>query len=376
MTGGTSVCRHYRTGERLVVETVGVDRRLRAAAAGETDDGLLLGPALADLQINGYQGINFTSDEITPEGILTVTRTLRERGTPFFCPTIVTSSRETMLHALRTYEAAGDLYPEVKRANLGYHLEGPYISTEDGPRGAHPKEHARHPNWEEFQLFQEAARGQVCYVTLAPELPGAIPFIEQLAAAGILVALGHTGPNTQQITEAAAAGARLCTHLGNGAHAMLPRHPNYLWDMLAEDRLSISIIADGFHLPPQVVKVMTRAKSPAHTLLVSDVIHFGGMAPGVYPMDDNRQVEVGANGRIGLYGTPFLAGANALLDACVSNAVAFAQLDPADALDMATLHAWSLLQRPAPCLAPGQPLERAMLYRWEDGRLRVVEVID
>jgi len=349
-------------------------RERRGDERGETDR--WIGPALADIQINGYGGINFTSAAITPEGILAVTRALREKGTAYFCPTIVTASSEVILHALRTYEAACAQYPEVAQASLGYHLEGPYISSEDGPRGAHPQEYARDPDWEEFQTFQEAANGQISYVTLAPERDGSLPFIEKLAEAGILVALGHTGPSTQQIADAASAGARLCTHLGNGAHAMLPRHPNYLWDMLAEDQLHISLIADGFHLPPQVVKVMIRAKSPARTVLVSDVIHYGGMAPGVYPMDANRQVEITPNGRIGLYGTPFLAGANALVDECVSHAAAFANLDRADALDMASTTPLSLLRRPVPPLAPGAPVSKAMLFRWAGGRMQVEQILD
>src|SRR5687768_6411871 len=149
----------------------------------------------------------------------------------------------------------------------GFHLEGPYFSIEDGPRGAHPKEHARDPDWDEFRRWQDAAGGRVRMVTLAPERNGALRFIEQLTAAGVVAAIGHTAATGRQIRDAAAAGARTSTHIGNGCHAVLPRHDNYVWEQLACDDLWASVIADGHHLPPAVLKSVIRAKTPGRVLL-------------------------------------------------------------------------------------------------------------
>ena len=151
---------------------------------------------------------------------------------------------------------------EVARASFaGFHVEGPYIASEDGPRGAHPLAHVRDPDWDEFQRYQEAADGRIAIFTLAPEREGALEFIEKVAATGVIVSIGHSGASPERIREAVAAGAQMSTHLGNGAHAELPRHPNYIWEQLAADALWAGIIPDGFHLPPAVLKSFYRAKA-------------------------------------------------------------------------------------------------------------------
>ncbi|HTE16934.1 MAG TPA: amidohydrolase family protein, partial [Armatimonadota bacterium] len=205
----------------------------------------------------------------------------------------------------------------------GVHVEGPYLSAEDGPRGAHPLEHVRAPDWDEFERFQEAAGGRIRLFSLAPETPGALPFIERLAAAGIVPALAHTGAEPETIRDAVRAGARMSTHLGNGAHAQIRRHPNYIWEQLAHDELYASIIADGHHLPPSVVKVIARAKGPERLALVSDAVSLGGLPPGLYA--EGRH-EVLPSGKIVVGGTPYLAGAGHLLDTCIANALRFTDL--------------------------------------------------
>jgi len=372
LTKTATACRHYRTGDVFMLDA----DALRAPMAGEpTETDLILAPALVDLQINGYKGVCFYSGKLTPEEVKTAFQTIAATGTAYFCPTITTQSQQTMLQGIQAIEEACRRYPEVARMNLGYHLEGPWISSEDGPRGAHPREYARDPSWEEFQQLQEAANGKVRIVTMAPERNGALPFITRLAEAGVIATIGHAMPTTEQVTAAADAGATFSTHLGNGAHPMMPRHPNYLWDQLAEDRLNISIIADGFYLPPNVVKVMIRAKGLQRTILVSDVLDLSGMPPGIYPLDENRAVEIAPNGRMGLHGTPMLAGANSMIDVCVGNAVRFAGIALADALDMATVNPWRLLGKQPPVLAPGADLHAAMLCRWQDEKLSVEEII-
>src|SRR5205807_1149747 len=168
------------------------------------------------------------------------------------------------------------------RAMPCFHLEGPYISAEDGPRGAHPLAQVRPPDLGEFQRIQEAADGNIRLVTLAPELPGALAFIDKLTAAGVVVAIGHTAASPATIRDAVSAGARLSTHLGNGSHAMLPRHDNYLWEQLAADELWASIICDGHHLPAAVMRCILRVKTPARTILTCDAGSLAGLPSGRY----------------------------------------------------------------------------------------------
>src|SRR5207245_9153695 len=118
--------------------------------------------------------------------------------------------------------------------------------------------------------------GRLVLVTLAPEVPGALPLTDHLAASGVRAALGHTSATPQQIRDAVGAGATLATHLGNGCPQMLPRHPNVIWEQLAADALFASLIVDGHHLPAATVKSMVRAKSPARTILVTDAMAAAG----------------------------------------------------------------------------------------------------
>src|SRR5439155_10601298 len=186
-------------------------------------------PALFDLQINGCAGHNFSSTKLGRESIRQVVAICRQHGIGAFCPTLVTNSFEALQHGFRTLREACEEEKTLADALPVFHLEGPYISAEDGPRGAHPRQFVRPPDWDEFQRLQEAAGGRIRLVTLAPEHDGALRFIERLVDTGVVVSIGHTAASGVRIREAIAAGARLSTHLGNGAHAIMPRHDNYIW---------------------------------------------------------------------------------------------------------------------------------------------------
>src|SRR5947209_12096965 len=128
-------------------------------------------------------------------------------GVPLVCPTITTNSRAAMTEALKALARLLDREPSLARAVPAVHIEGPYIASEDGPRGAHPLEHVRDPDRDEFLALQEAAGGRIRIVTLAPEREGALRFIEQLCEAGVVVSLGHTGAQPETIRDAVHAGA-------------------------------------------------------------------------------------------------------------------------------------------------------------------------
>lgn len=310
-----------------------VEGRIAAVAPGadSPDVGAAdawLAPGFIDLQLNGYGGHDFNRRAWAENGEVSTDFTpvfelAAQAGTALFCPTITTNGREAMVAALAALARALDAEPRLARAVPGLHVEGPYISAEDGPRGAHPLEHVRDPDWDEFQAFQEAAGGRIRIVTLAPERAGALRFIERLTESGVVVALGHTGAEPETIRDAVLAGARLSTHLGNGAHAQIRRHPNYIWEQLARDELFASVIADGHHLPPAVLKCIARVKGPERLALVSDAVSLGGLAPGIYA---GGRHEVLPSGKIVVAGTPYLAGAGHLLDICVANMLRFTDL--------------------------------------------------
>jgi len=221
------------------------------------------------------------------------------------------------------------------RAIAGLHMEGPYISPEDGPRGAHQREHVAAASRDDFLRRQEAAGGQIKLVTLAPEAEGAMELIGHLVGWGIRAAIGHTAASPEQIREAVKAGATLSTHLGNGCAMQLPRHPNFIWEQLAADDLWASFIVDGHHLPPATVKAMVRAKRPPRTLLVTDAVAAAGCLPGAYELN-GEQVVLSEDGRVFQPGKPWLAGSAITLDRAVANTVKFTGLPLEEVLPMAS----------------------------------------
>ncbi|MCA9036374.1 MAG: hypothetical protein KDA91_14665, partial [Planctomycetaceae bacterium] len=200
----------------------------------------------------------------------------------------------------------------------GIHLEGPSISDQDGPRGAHPRQHVRPACLKELERWQEASGGMIRLITLAPESPGAVDFIRSATARGIVISIGHTAAAPDQIHAAIHAGATLSTHLGNACAAMMNRHRNIFWPQLADDRLSVSVIADGWHVPGDMLKCIVRCKSYDRLLLTCDVSGFGGCDPGSYQAG-GVAVDVLDDGRIVVAGqTEFLAGSGATTGDCVA----------------------------------------------------------
>ncbi|RYC51886.1 N-acetylglucosamine-6-phosphate deacetylase [Flagellimonas olearia] len=280
-----------------------------------------IAPGLVDLQVNGYKGIDFNSGDITKEEVAKVVQCLWEVGVTTFYPTLITNSDDTISRAIETIVAACEEDKLVNDSIGGIHLEGPFLSAEEGPRGAHPLEHIKNPDWELFKAWQECAKGRIKLMTLAPEREGAYDFIKKCTASGVLVSLGHTAATPEQIKNAVVAGARMSTHLGNAAHLNLPRHPNYIWEQLASDDLWISLIADGFHLPESVLKVFMKVK-PGKSVLVSDCTQFAGLPPGTYTSHIGGAIELGKEGRLFMKKSPsLLAGSAQSLVHCVDHLV-------------------------------------------------------
>lgn len=241
----------------------------RPGDLGQETAGWLVSPGFIDIQVNGVGSVDFNAPDLTVAGIRQAVDQFVSEGVVRFCPTLITAPTAQIDQIVTVFRQAWESDPRVDQAIWGLHLEGPYLSDLDGPRGAHAREWIRDPRWEEFQGWQRTAGGRIRLITVAPERPGMVEFIRQATASGVVVALGHHAATTDQIGQAVAAGARLTTHFGNGAHAELPRHPNYLWDQLAHPQLALSVIGDGIHLPASVLQVVFRSK-PDQVVLISD----------------------------------------------------------------------------------------------------------
>lgn len=308
------------------------------SAKGRPDLGgesAVLCPPLLDIQVNGANGVDLQDPKLDADGLRRITQFLAARGVGRWIPTIVTTLPEAMEHACRVIAAAAAGDRSLARAIAGIHIEGPFISPVDGPRGAHPLEHVCLPEWKLMQRLLMAAEGRVRYVTLAPELPGAPALIRRVVAQGVRVSLGHHHANGAMVHAAVEAGATMCTHLGNGVATQLQRHANPLWPQLDEEALFASLIADGHHLPSEVLRVIVRAKGAKKIVLVSDCTRLAGMKHGRYD-SFGQAVELGKDGAIRIPGTQMLAGSAATLDACMERAVAAGALSWPQAIESAT----------------------------------------
>lgn len=300
---------------------------------GELVNPPLLTPGWVDLQVNGFAGVDYNDPSITPEQVGRSLSALHACGVTRILATVITGPHERMAGALRSLAQARESLPTGETIE-GFHVEGPWISPEDGPRGAHPRPWVRPPDLAEFERLQDAAQGLIRLVTVAPEWPGAPEFIEALTSRGVVVSIGHTAASSAQIAAAVQAGATLSTHLGNAAHAVLPRRSNYIWDQLAEDRLAAGFIVDGIHLEPAFLKVALRAKGVERSVLVTDAVAPAGCPPGRYRLGE-LEVELTADQRVRLAGQETLAGSALTMDRGIENLMQIAGLSLREAVTMA-----------------------------------------
>ena len=296
-----------------------------------------IAPAMIDIQVNGFAGVDYNSPDTPLDEIARSIEVQRATGVARFFPTVITGSHENIRGSLANLAKARRELPGGE-AMLYFHVEGPWICPDDGPRGAHPKQHVRPASIDEFEAFQDAAEGNIRLITIAPETQGAIPVIEHMAGKGIVVSIGHSNAAEKDIRDAIAAGATMSTHLGNGAHQVVPRHDNYINHQMAADELWAGLIVDGIHLPPCFVKIAVRAKGLDHVILVTDAAPPAGCAPGIYHFG-HLEVELTPDQCIRLTDSGRLAGSALSMDRGLENLMRFTGLSLRDALETGTVNA-------------------------------------
>lgn len=296
-----------------------------------------IAPGFIDIQVNGFAGVDFNRSNFRGDDLLGASRNLLETGVTRYCPTLITAPYKQLARNITEIYNACQKYPLVRSMIPGIHLEGPYINPEDGPRGAHPRAHVSHPDWNEFERLCELGKGLVRLVTVAPEVPGGLVFIQKAAQNGLVVGIGHCMPEAGNVDQAVRAGARISTHLGNGAHHMLDRHKNYLQKQLAHDGLMASIICDGLHLPDYFVKNVVRAKGRSRVILITDATAASKAPVDCYSLGD-LEVKADDDGALKLPGTPYLAGSTLTMERAIGNCADFAGITLASAINMATVN--------------------------------------
>lgn len=302
-----------------------------------TDNNYLpwIAPGLIDNQINGYANIDFSGDGLSSGDLFKSAKAIWSDGVTTFIPTLITNSRENLIRNFRILADELEGNKQLELSIPGFHLEGPCISESDGYRGCHPLEFVRKPSWEEFTEFQDAACGKIIQLTLAPETEGAMDLIRKCTENGIVSAVGHSNASAGQIKMAGDNGASLSTHLGNGCANLINRHNNPIWPQLADERFTISVIADGHHLTPEELIVFRKVKGPDKIILTSDVIFLAGMAAGRYKFL-GADVTLTPEGMLINADLNILAGASFPLITGVGNLLKFTGCSLYEAVNMAS----------------------------------------
>lgn len=299
------------------------DGRIAAAGPGQppgTPD-LELGagtlvPGLVDLQVNGYYGVDFQT--AGADELASVAARLPETGTTAFLPTYITAPLGELADGLRS---AACVIPQISGGArvLGVHLEGPFLSP--ARRGAHDPDWLAPASPEAVTQLLAAGAGALRLVTLAPEVPGGLAAIGQLAAAGMLVSVGHSDATAAQVAAAADAGARMVTHLFNAQRPLNHREPGVVGQALTDPRLVSGLIADLRHVAAAVCRIAFTA-APGRICLVTDAAACAGLGPGRYLLGGQPiELPPGENeAPVRADGT--LAGSALRLDRAVANLVA------------------------------------------------------
>jgi N-acetylglucosamine-6-phosphate deacetylase len=360
------------SGEAITIEFNDVIQHLNPAFLNDLPEDVYIAPGFIDIQVNGFAGVDYNSPEASHEEIGRSLRAMFSTGVARCFPTVITGDPRIMLGALRNLASAREKLPEGP-AMEAFHVEGPHISPEDGPRGAHPLRWVRPPDLDEYKRWQEAANGNVRLVTLSPEWPEAPKYIDALGRDGVVTSIGHTKATAEQIQDAVAAGASLSTHIGNGAHAVMQRHPNYIWEQLAEDRLNATMIVDGIHIGKAFLKVALRAKGIERSVLITDAVMPAMCPPGRYKLGE-VEVELHEDQSVRMLGGTRLAGSSLRMDRGIENLMKIAGLTLAEAITMATTNA-ARAGRVGGRIRGLQPGSRAdvVKFRLADARIEILE---
>ncbi len=310
---------HPGQGDPIEIAVQGGRIQSIMPAAGPMD--VFVSPGWIDLQVNGFAGVDYNDPNSPPDEIARSIEVQRSTGVTRLYPTVITGSHDDMANSLRNLARARRQLANG-RSMLGFHVEGPWISPLDGPRGAHPKTHVRAPSIEEFRRLQAAADGGIRLLTLSPEYDETPEVIEHVVSEGVVVSIGHTAATASQIEAAVAAGATMSTHLGNGAHSNVPRHDNYIVHQLVDDRLYAGLIVDGIHLPPTFARLALRAKGQRLSILVTDAVAPAHCEPGIYKLGE-QEVELSPDYRVQLRSSGRLAGSALSMDRGIENTMRF-----------------------------------------------------
>ncbi len=285
---------HYGTRQPVQLDCdLGQITALTPATTAPAEN-VWLAPTLVDLQVNGYGGVDFQQDNLRAEDLLSAVRQLHAAGVGRFLLTLVTDEWPRLTARFRHLKKLRDTSPELRFAIAGWHIEGPFLSSEPGFCGAHDPALMLDPTPEKIRELAGIAARDPLLLTLAPERTGALEAIALAASLGGVISLGHTDASSEILKHAVEAGASAFTHLGNGCPRTLDRHDNILWRVLETPGLTVSLIPDGLHLSPAPFRLLHQLLDSTKIFYTTDAMSAAGAGPGSYSLG-RLKVEVGAD---------------------------------------------------------------------------------
>jgi N-acetylglucosamine-6-phosphate deacetylase len=266
-----------------------------------------------DLQVNGYAGIDFNGNDLTAERLHEACCRLESDGVAGILATVITDQVDRMAARLARLAMLRESDRLAQKIIWGVHIEGPFIWDQPGFVGAHPPTEVCPASPEKMQRLLDAAGGLTRIVTLAPEHDASLVVTRMLSDKGICVSAGHCDPSLDQLNAAIDAGLSMFTHLGNGCPSDLPRHDNIIQRALSRsDRLWISFIADGVHVPWPALGNYIKAAGFDRSIVVTDAISAAGLGPGEFSLGDSM-IMVDEDGATWSADRSHLAGSSATM---------------------------------------------------------------
>ena len=328
-----------------------------------------LSPALAPgfLDIHTHGGANVDVNHASEADLETISRFFASHGVTGWQCSILTDTREQTLWCIqqaRSYTS----HPHSGARLLGIHLEGPFLSRDY--RGSMP-EHLLLPqvDTELLATYQQAAGGLIHYITISPELSGAVEAIPTIRNLGIHVAIGHSGADYETSWNAIRAGAESATHLMN-AMLLLHQHRPAITGAALESDIYCEAICDGLHLHPGTVRLILKTKGPERVVAITDSIMAAGLPDGQYQLGVNDITVTDGDAKI--TGSDIRAGSTLTLDRALRNLIAFTGLPPEQILPLMTENPARLLGlRSKEAVDTGMDGDLVLL----DGNLEVVTTI-
>ena len=338
---------HYLSVKNGVIESIGKgtpDREQLNSCTTVDCGGQYLSPGFIDIHCHGGGGADFMDGHM--EEILTAARAHLIHGTTGICPTTLTCSDEELFTFFESFRQAGEVTEQMPHL-LGIHLEGPYFSPAQA--GAQPPKYLVHPRPEHYHEILRRGQGNIVRWSAAPELPGALELGDELAGKGIKVSMGHSDAGFEDIVNAMEHGYSQITHFYSAMSTITRKRGRRVLGLIEcgylFDRLKVEIIADGIHLPPELLKLILKCKNHDDICLVTDSMRGAGMpdGPSLLGSKKNGVPVIIEDGIANMPDFSSFAGSVATTDRLVRVMVQKAGLPVWEAVKMASLNPASFL---------------------------------